>query len=71
MTEVSVIRSIIGLVVVLFIGSVVGGVLASLADMYALEIVRGTVLGPDDPDTALAWTAVGVVATESVRRWLL
>ena len=67
----SLVRSTVVLLIVLFVGSAVGGVLASVADVYAAEAVAGTVLGPRHPNTAFAWTGVGIIVTETLRRWLL
>jgi len=64
------IRSILRYVAIVLIGTVLGGILAALADMWLLDVISGTVLGPGHPDTALVWTAIGVGLTEGIRRWI-
>ena len=57
----SVLKSGIHLVGGFLLAAIIGGLLASAADMVAMDYIAGTPLGPMSPRSPVLWTGIGGV----------
>lgn len=63
----SVLREIGFGVIVLFGGTILGAVLAGVADTTIPELIGGTALGPNSSSSPIMWTGVGAALIVGAR----